>query len=232
MSPFDNFTVFKFFSLDLYFFNYLFDFSFSNTSYFLVLLFFFYLSVLFFNSKEEGFKSFNPFFLVFNHFSTFFKPIYEFNYLPYIITLFFFILFSNLLGIIPYSFTITSQFVITFFLSFTNMFAITFIGFLYHRLGFFNLFLPKGVPFAILPIICFIEFVSYISRILSLSIRLAANMISGHVILTLLASVGFLLVPLLFFIYLLEILVAFIQAYVFAVLVSIYLYDVIHIHSH
>lgn len=200
-------------------------------SFYILIILFSYL-FLFYIYPSVYFKQFDPFHYIFSHFSSLFYNIYEFKYLPYLVITFFFILFSNLLGIIPYSFTITSQFVITTLLSFSNIFAITFIGLIYHRLNFFLLFLPKGVHFSILPVIGFIEFVSYISRILSLSIRLSANMISGHVILTILSSVGFLLLPLLFFIYLLEILVAFIQAYVFTVLLSIYLYDVINIHSH
>lgn len=167
-----------------------------------------------------------------------------FKYFPFIFTLFVFLIFSNLLGMIPYSFTSTSHIVITFGLSFSIFIGVTIIGFLYHGLHFFSLLVPAGVPAALLPLIVSIEFVSYLTRALSLGIRLAANMFAGHTLLKIISTFawqmfgagGFLAVAalaplaLLFALTGLEIVIAILQAYVFTVLTCSYLNDSINLH--
>ncbi len=113
----------------------------------------------------------------------------RYQYFSVLFFLFLFIFISNIVGLIPYSFTITSSFIITFFLAAMHFIGINLIGIVEHRWEITNLFLPSGVPNAIAPILVPIEFVSYIARIFSLSIRLFANMMSGHALLKIL--IGF-----------------------------------------
>lgn len=160
------------------------------------------------------------------------------RYFPFIFTLFLFILFGNLLGLMPYAFTFTSHIVVTAALAFFIFFAVTLIGFARHGLHFFSLFLPPGTPLWMAFILVPLEVFSYLIRPFSLSLRLFANMLAGHVLLKVLAgfviSLGLLFgwVPFLavFGVTFLEIMVAFIQAYVFALLACIYLNDAIHLH--
>ena len=165
-------------------------------------------------------------------------------YFPFIYTLFIFILMNNLIGMIPYSFASTSHFVLTFTLSFTIVLGATILGFQKHGLKFFSLLVPAGCPLALLPLLVFIEFVSYLARNVSLGLRLAANILSGHMLLNILAGftynimtsgiVFFLLglVPLAFIIAFsgLEFGIAFIQAQVFVVLTSSYIKDGLDLH--
>jgi ATP synthase subunit 6 len=167
-----------------------------------------------------------------------------YTYFPFIFTLFIFILFCNLLGMIPYSFTATSHIVITFSLSLAIFIGVTILGFAKHGLHFFYLFVPSGVPLFLLPLIVAIEFISYCTRGLSLGIRLTANMFAGHTLLKiistfawqmitaggLLALAGLAPVVLLFALTGLEIVIAVLQAYVFTVLTCSYLNDSIHLH--
>jgi ATP synthase subunit 6 len=167
-----------------------------------------------------------------------------FKYFPFIYTLFFFILISNLIGMIPYNFTSTSHIVITFGLSLSVFIGVTIIGFQVNGLKFFSLFVPQGVPLALLPFIILIELVTYLTRGLSLSIRLAANMFAGHTLLKIIsgfgvkmletggiiAIIGLAPIALLFALTGLELVIAFIQAYVFAVLTASYLNDAINLH--
>jgi ATP synthase subunit 6 len=167
-----------------------------------------------------------------------------FKYFVYIYVLFFFLLLANLLGMIPYSFTVTSHLIFTFTLSFSTFFAINIIGIRKHGLKFFGLFLPTGAPLVVAPYLIIIELISYIARVFSLAIRLFANMMSGHTLLKILAGFGWTMasmasiwalahfIPLIivFLVTGLEIAIACLQAYVFTVLVSIYLNDVIHLH--
>ena len=160
-------------------------------------------------------------------------------YFPFIYTLFIFILMNNLIGMVPYSFASTSHFVLTFSLSFTIVLGATILGFQKHGLKFFSLLVPAGCPLALLPLLVFIEFVSYLARNVSLGLRLAANILSGHMLLNILAGftynimtsgiIFFLLglVPLAFIIAFtgLEFGIAFIQAQVFVVLTSSYIKD-------
>ena len=165
-------------------------------------------------------------------------------YFPFIYTLFIFILINNLIGMIPYSFASTSHFVLTFGLSFSIVLGATILGFQKHGLEFFSLFVPAGCPLALLPFLVLIEFISYLSRNVSLGLRLAANVLSGHMLLNILSgftynimSKGFIyfflgLAPLLFIIAFsgLEIGIAFIQAQVFVVLSSSYIKDGLELH--
>jgi F-type H+-transporting ATPase subunit a len=165
-------------------------------------------------------------------------------YFPFIYTLFIFILINNLIGMIPYSFASTSHFVLTFALSFTIVLGATILGFQKHGLEFFSLLVPAGCPLALLPLLVLIEFISYLARNISLGLRLAANILSGHMLLHILAGFtynimtsGFVffflgLVPLLFIIAFsgLELGIAFIQAQVFVVLTSGYIKDALDLH--
>ncbi|HRK96086.1 MAG TPA: F0F1 ATP synthase subunit A [Rhodospirillales bacterium] len=159
------------------------------------------------------------------------------KYFPFIFSLFMFILFGNMLGIIPYSFTFTSHLAVTLGMAVVVFVGTTIIGFAKHGLHFFSFFLPHGTPWFIAPILVPIEVLSYFTRPISLSLRLFANMTAGHTLLKVFA--GFVaamgvagIVPLLAVVGLtgLEMLVAFLQAYVFAVLSCIYLNDALHMH--
>ncbi|RYE15966.1 MAG: ATP synthase F0 subunit A [Rickettsiales bacterium] len=153
-------------------------------------------------------------------------------YFPLMYTLFIFILVNNLIGMVPYSFASTSHFILTFALSFTVVLGATILGFQKHGLEFFSLLVPAGCPGALLPLLVLIEFISYLARNISLGLRLAANILSGHMLLNILAGFtynimtsGFIffflgLIPLAFIIAFsgLELGIAFIQAQVFVVL--------------
>ena len=154
-----------------------------------------------------------------------------------IFTLFTFILFGNLLGLLPYSFTFTSHIIVTFVLAMFIFLFVTIIGILMHGFKFFGLFVPKGVPMVMLPLMIPIEVISYLSRPVSLSIRLFANMMDGHTMLKdyagFIFSLGvFGIAPLFVDVALtaFEVLVAFLQAYVFTVLTCLYLNDAINLH--
>ena len=165
-------------------------------------------------------------------------------YFPFIYTLFIFILINNLIGLVPYSFATTSHFVLTFSLSFTIVLGATILGFNKHNLKFFSLFVPAGCPLGLLPILVLIEFISYLARNVSLGLRLAANILSGHMLLNILSgftykimTTGILffiigLLPLSFIIAFssLELAIAFIQAQVFVVLSCSYIKDALDLH--
>ncbi len=161
------------------------------------------------------------------------------RYFPFIFTLFMFVLFCNMLGMIPYSFTVTSHIVVTFALAAFVFVAVTLIAIVRHGAHFVTFFVPKGVPVLLLPLLVAIELLSYLTRPISLSVRLFANMLAGHTMLKVFASfvvgLGFLggWAPLAFMVAFtgLEILVAFLQAYVFAILTCIYLHDALHLHE-
>lgn len=164
--------------------------------------------------------------------------------IPLIFIVFTFILFCNLIGIIPYSFSVTGHLAVTFFFALSFFVGITIIGFINFRIHFFSLFFPQGTPLVIAPLLVIIEIVSYFSRPISLSVRLFANIISGHSLLKIIAGFawsiatagGFLaltsLVPLVILTALigLEFTIAFLQAYVFTVLVLIYSNDAFELH--
>ena len=165
-------------------------------------------------------------------------------YFPFIYTLFIFILVNNLIGMVPYSFASTSHFVLTFALSFTIVLGATILGFQIHGLEFFSLLVPAGCPLALLPLLVLIEFISYLARNISLGLRLAANILSGHMLLNILSGFTYNimtsgiiffflgLIPLAFIIAFsgLELGIAFIQAQVLVVLSSSYIKDALDLH--
>jgi F-type H+-transporting ATPase subunit a len=160
------------------------------------------------------------------------------KYFPFIFTLFMFVLTLNMLGMVPYSFTVTSHIIVTFALAAFIFLGVTLIGFVKHGAKFLKFFVPTGVPFFMLPLLVVIEVISYLTRPLSLSVRLFANMMAGHTMLKVFG--GFVVAlgliagwaPLAFMVVFngLEILVAFLQAYVFAILTCLYLNDALHMH--
>jgi F-type H+-transporting ATPase subunit a len=164
------------------------------------------------------------------------------RFFPFVFSIFMFVLTLNMLGLIPYAFTVTSHIIVTAALALTVFFTVLGYGLIRHGLHFFNLFVPKGVPIYILPLIVFIEVLSFLSRPLSHSVRLFANMLAGHITLkvfagfvTMLGAAGAIgwagaVLPLALTVALtaLELLVAFLQAYVFTILTCIYLNDAIH----
>ena len=158
-------------------------------------------------------------------------------FFPFIFCLFMFVLFCNMIGMLPYSFTVTSHIIVTFVLATIVFVGVTVIGFINHGIGYIKIFVPSGVPVLLLPLIIVIEIISYLSRPVSLSVRLFANMMAGHTMLKVFGgfviSLGLLggWLPLSFAVALtgLEILVAFLQAYVFAILTCIYLNDALNL---
>ena len=160
------------------------------------------------------------------------------KYFPFVFTVFMFVLFGNLLGMVPYSFTFTSHIVVTFALAFIIFVGVTILGFVKHGLHFFSFFVPPGTPLPMYPLLIPIEVISYLSRPISLSIRLFANMMAGHTMIKVFA--GFVIplgilggwAPLTVIVALtaFEFLVAFLQAYVFTVPTCLYLNDAIHLH--
>ena len=246
-SPLEQFSVFKLFSLQFW----LFDFSFTNSS--LLAVFAFIIPFVFINllyskvtlipSSLQSLVEFLYEFLLFNVLKENVKKQGEF-FFSFLFTLFFFIFTCNLLGMIPYSFTVTSHIVVTLGLAFTSFFAINVVAIRTHGFHFLSFFLPSGAPLILAPLLVVIEVVSYSFRVISLALRLFANMMSGHCLLKILAgfswtmlSSGGILTALhifpiivIFFIIGLELAIAFLQAYVFCVLFSIYLNDAISLH--
>ncbi|MBL9029104.1 MAG: F0F1 ATP synthase subunit A [Caedimonas sp.] len=220
------------------------DLSFTNSSLFMALT---TLAILWFQyaSVQDGR-------IIPSRFQSLFEISYDFiesmvkdnlgtegkKYFPFIFSLFLFILFGNLWGMVPYSFTFTSHIVVTFALAITVFISVTVIGFMKHGLKFFRLFFPEGVPLAIAPILIPIEIIAYLFRPVTLSIRLFANMMAGHMVLKLFGgftvAMGFLgfWAPFAFMIFFtaFEIFVALLQAYVFTILTCIYLHDSLHLH--
>jgi F-type H+-transporting ATPase subunit a len=221
------------------------DASFTNSSLFMVIAFFLIIGFLTYAMNSRS--------LVPGRMQSVAELAYEFvanmvyentgkegmKYFPFVFSLFIFVLVLNMLGMIPYSFTVTSHIVVTFALAALVFVVVTGIGFARHGLGFLNLFKPEGLPAALVPIIVPIELISYLIRPISLSVRLFANMMAGHTLLKVFA--GFVVslgvagvVPLIATVAFtgLEFLVAFLQAMIFAVLTSIYLNDAINMHDH
>ena len=246
-SPLEQFTLISL--IPLHFGN--FYISFTNSSLFMIMATGLFLLLLSFVTVGGGT-------LVPGPWQSFTEMLYEFvtnlvreqigpkgnKYFPVVFTIFTFILFSNLIGIVPYSFTTTSHFVVTFTLSFSIFIAVTIIGFQIHGLHFFSFLLPPGAPLILAPFLVVIELVSYCFRGISLGVRLFANMMAGHTLVKILSGfawsmlslAGLLkvvsLVPFLvvFALMFLEVGVACLQAYVFTILTCIYLNDAIHLH--
>ena len=218
--------------------------SFTNSSFFMTVSAILILSLLFFGTKKK--------LLIPSKIQLITEMSYTFvakmisdtagsnakSFFPFIFTLFMFVLFCNMVGMLPYSFTVTSHIIITFMLAAIVFLGVTIIGFMKHGVKYLELFVPKGVPIVLLPLIVVIEIISYLSRPVSLSVRLFANMMAGHTMLKVFGgfviSLGLLggWLPLGFAVALtgLEILVAFLQAYVFAILTCIYLNDALNLH--
>ena len=158
------------------------------------------------------------------------------KYFSFVMTLFLFVLFGNLLGLIPGAFTFTSHIAVTFAMAGFIFVVVTLIGIFRHGFKFLTFFVPAGVPAPILLLLVPIEIISYLTRPISLSVRLFANMLVGHALLKVIASFGGVLlsavpvVAVLVAVTTLEVLVAVIQAYVFAILSCIYLNDALHLH--
>lgn len=164
------------------------------------------------------------------------------KFFPFVFSLFMFVLVANLFGMFPYFFTVTSHLIVTFALAMLVILTVVGYGFYKHGLGFLNLFVPHGVPAVLVPLVVAIEVISFLSRPISLSVRLFANMLAGHITLKVFAGfvvsmsamgavgIGGAILPLAMTVALtgLEFLVAFLQAYVFAVLTCMYLNDALH----
>jgi F-type H+-transporting ATPase subunit a len=220
------------------------DLSFTNASLFMVISALTILLFLFFGTREKKIIP-DKVQLIAEMFYTFVAKMISDTagskakpYFPFIFSLFMFVLFCNMIGMLPYSFTVTSHIIVTLIMALFIFIAVTIIGFAKHGLKYLNIFVPSGVPGVLLPLITVIEIISYLSRPVSLSVRLFANMMAGHTMLKVFGgfviSLGLLggWLPLGFSIALtgLEILVAFLQAYVFAILTCIYLNDALNLH--
>ena len=166
------------------------------------------------------------------------------NHLPLILSIFNIVLFINLIGMIPYSFTVTSHLIVTFSLASTIYIGLNIIGGKKHHLHFFNLLLPSGASLALVPLLVPIEFVSYVFRVISLPVRLFANMMAGHTLLKVIAGFSWIMIHLNFILFLihfipllllvlligLELGVAVIQSFVFSILSCMYINDAINLH--
>lgn len=165
------------------------------------------------------------------------------KFFPYVFSIFIIILLSNVFGMFLFAFTLTSHIMVTFTLGVSSFVGLTILGFFIQKLSFFNLFLPKGIPAVLIPLLFVVELISYVSRALSLSIRLFANLMSGHTLLHILSFfisklckfnyiIGFIGFLLIIAIILLEISIGLLQAYVFTILLCIYLNDVLVSSAH
>ena len=220
------------------------DLSFTNASLFMVISASIIILFLFLGSKEKKIIP-NKLQLIAEMSYTFVAKMISDTagskarpYFPFIFSLFMFVLFCNMVGMLPYSFTVTSHIIVTLIMALFIFIAVTIIGFIKHGVKYLSIFVPSGVPAVLLPLITIIEIISYLSRPVSLSVRLFANMMAGHTMMKVfggfVVSLGILggWLPLGFSVALtgLEILVAFLQAYVFAILTCIYLNDALNLH--
>jgi F-type H+-transporting ATPase subunit a len=208
--------------------------------------------LLFYNGGHPVYSSSKPNLLVFRDKTfSFISNLIKENlnvkaiaFFPILYLTFLFILVANLVGMVPYSFTVTSSAAVSFFFSTTFFIGVTLVGYTAHKDTLFQILLPAGVPLVIAPFLIVVEAVSYSARVCSLGIRLFANLMSGHGLLKILGSFVWAMFvhsfhPLMFYFFplaivllvtLLELAIAFLQAYVFIVLVTVYLNDVICIH--
>ncbi len=159
------------------------------------------------------------------------------RYFPFVFSIFFFVLLGNLLGMIPYMFTFTSHIIVTFTLAMIVFLFVTILGIVLHGFHFFSLFMPKGVSVFLAPILIPIEMISYLSRPISLSVRLFANMMAGHTMMkvfagfvVMLGSAGIMPMALNVILTGFEVVIASLQAYIFTVLTCVYLNDAVHLH--
>lgn len=159
------------------------------------------------------------------------------RYFPFVFSIFFFVLLGNLLGMVPYMFTFTSHIIVTFSLAMIVFLFVTILGIVLHGFHFFSLFMPKGVSVFLAPILIPIEMISYLSRPISLSVRLFANMMAGHTMMkvfagfvVMLGSAGIMPMALNVILTGFEVVIASLQAYIFTVLTCVYLNDAVHLH--
>lgn len=159
------------------------------------------------------------------------------KYMPFIFTLFMFVLTLNLLGNVPYGFTVTSHLSITFALAILVFVSVTIFAFVIHGWKFFSFFLPEGTPMFLAPLMVVIELFTYLTRPISLSVRLAANMMVGHILVFIVAGFilmmgywGWIPIPFIIMFNAFEIFVAILQAYIFTILSCVYLNDAINLH--
>ena len=160
------------------------------------------------------------------------------QYFPFVFSLFMFVLFCNVLGLLPGAFTVTSHIIVTGAMAVFVFVMVTVVGIVRHGLHFFTYFMPQGAPMWLMPLMIPIEIISYFIRPMSLSVRLFANMVAGHVMLAVIGSfalglgiwAGWLPVGVVTLLFGLELLIACLQAYVFTILTCIYLHDAIHLH--
>jgi F-type H+-transporting ATPase subunit a len=158
-------------------------------------------------------------------------------YFPFIFTLFMFILFCNTIGLIPYTFTVTSHIIVTFALAIVVFIGVTIVGIAKHGMKWFSYFFPPGAPIYMAPLLVPIEILSYLARPVTLALRLFANMMAGHTMLKVFAGfvialgvAGVAPLAILIALYMLELIVAVLQAFVFAILTCLYLHDALHLH--
>lgn len=254
MTPLEQFQIISLLSIKLFFL----DFSFTNLFLVNVIMLILCVSIVFLFSSNTNYLNETPFFFIPNSWQVLFESIYETvcqllfdnlgmegeKYFPFISVLFCFILFSNLIGLVPYSFTITSHLIVTFALSFSIFIGVNIIGLKKYKFHMLSLFIPANTSFGLALLLVPIEFVSYIFKPISLGVRLFANLMAGHTLLKVIVgfswsmllledflAVGH-LIPLLVLVALmgLELGVAIIQTYVFTILTCIYLNDSINLH--
>ncbi len=244
VDPIHQFHINKIFPLDVGGY----DLSFTNSSLFMVVVVVLAGAFFYFSTSRRA--------LVPSRWQSSAELLYEFTasmlkdaagpqgmrFFPFVFSIFMFVLAANLLGLFPYFFTITSHIIVTFALAMLVIGIVVVYGFYKHGLGFLKLFVPSGVPMVLMPLVVGIEVISFLSRPISLSVRLFANMLAGHITLKVFAGfvvslaslgvvgVGGAIVPLLMTVALtaLEFLVAFLQAYVFTILTCMYLNDALH----
>ena len=249
LTPLEQFQIISLFSIKLFSL----DFSFTNLFLINVIVIASFGTLISFMSSDDS-----SFFFIPNNWQTLIETIYETasqllfdninikgeKYFPFISVLFLFILLVNLIGLIPYSFTITSHLIVTFAMSFSIFIGVNIIGFQIHKSDMLSLFIPANTSFGLALLLVPIEFVSYIFKPISLGVRLFANLMAGHTLLKVIVGFSwsmlllddvlsfFHVAPLLVLVILmgLELAVAVIQAYVFTILTCIYLNDSINLH--
>lgn len=259
ISPLEQFAIGNIFEIFLLTNSNFIDISFSNLSFFIFLVIFFFIILfyLIYNKNNEKVLK-NPTQSFLENITFFILNLLKENlslsnvvYFTFLFSIFIFILFSNVIGIFPYTFTVTGHLVITFGIAFFVFLGLNIIGYKKHYSFLLSLLLPDGVPFVISPLLIIIEFISYNFRVISLSVRLFANIMAGHTLLAVIFSfnrfllqiktnsiffsvlVLFIIIPAIILVILLiglEFGVALIQAYVFTLLCTMYLYDTKFLH--
>lgn len=254
LSPLEQFEIISLLPINILSLN----FSVTNLLLINVLTLTFFSNIMYFLSSDTNYLNKTPLFFIPNTWQIVIEALYEIvsklifdninlegeKYFPFISVIFTFILFSNLIGLIPYSFTITSHLIVTFALSFSTFIGVNIIGFQRHKVNMLSLFIPANTSFALALILVPIEFISYVAKPISLGVRLFINLMAGHTLLKVIAGFSWSLilledllsfahiVPLLILVILmgLELGVALIQAYVFTILTCIYLNDSVNLH--